>query len=92
MISKEEFVNLIDKLKNSDSRISSAESQLGFEISASGAIAELWDTIYDMIYYLSNSKDKDGLYCDLARILYFPSSEKTIVEFYNKHFKEEENA
>ena len=94
MIPKDQFVQLIEKLKDCDERINSAETKLGFEISTSGTIAELWEIIYEMFFFLSNEKniEKTDLFDDLGRILFLPGPVEEIEKFYDKYFKEEFNA
>lgn len=90
MIPKDQFVQLIKELKDCDERINSAETKLGFEISTSGTIADLWEIIYKMFFFLSNEKNIEttNFFDELGKVLYLPGPVETIEEFYDRYFKE----
>lgn len=90
MFSKEKFIDIVEKIRNSDIRINEAESALGFELSTSGVISDLYEIVYNLLGHLANfnSKEEENEFFDnLGKILFIrPFPEDEMEEFYNKYF------
>lgn len=84
-MTKRNFMKFVLEYRSIERSITEAELFLGFEFSTAGVISQLYDKIYQLLFYLSNSKDKDNFYDDLNKALYL--SETNLEEFYEKHFE-----
>ena len=93
MITKNQFKEFVDNYQYIDKRMSEAENNLGFELSGSGIISDLYSIIYDLLFKLFNcNEDKDlNFFDDLGKILYInkENSLEELEEFYNKYYKGE---
>ena len=93
MITKNQFKDFVKNYQYIDRRMSEAESKLGFELSGSGIISDLYSMIYDLLFKLFDcNEDKDlNFFDDLGKILYInkENSLEDLEEFYNKYYKGE---
>lgn len=91
MITKNQFKDFIKNYQYIDRRMSEAENNLGFELSGSGIISDLYSMIYDLLFKLFNcNEDKDlKFFDDLGKLLYInkENNSEELEEFYNKYYK-----